>query len=79
MSGAEAHGRYTSGVITAQNAIGLRMIWSGAIEVQIVGSSDSQAGCARRRAAARQDAPPGREVANHGCRAPDRANVSRAR
>ena len=40
LSGAEAYGRYASGVTTAQNAIGSRMIWVGAVERQVVGTSD---------------------------------------
>ena len=40
LTGAEAYGRYVSGLSDAQTAIGSRMIWAGRVEAQIVGSSD---------------------------------------
>ena len=40
LTGVEAYGRYVSGLADAQNAIGSRLIWSGVVEAQIVGSSD---------------------------------------
>ena len=42
LSGVEAYGRYASGVTKAQNEIGSRMIWVGAVDRQVVGTSDPQ-------------------------------------
>ena len=39
-TGAEAYARYVRGLTNAQAAIGSRLIWSGQVEAQVVGSSD---------------------------------------
>ena len=40
LTGAAAYGLYVSGLVDAQAKIGSRLIWSGEVEAQIVGSSD---------------------------------------
>ena len=40
MTGAAAYGLYAAGLSDAQNQIGSRMIWSGQVEAQVVGSAD---------------------------------------
>ena len=40
MTGAEAYQQYISAIVDTQNEIGLRLIWSGSVDAQVVGSSD---------------------------------------